>query len=94
MGHFDTAKNIYECLLNETPDLREQGNLYHHIGAIKADQGNYQEAITYFEEALIICEKTLPSKYPHLASSSNDIGLTYRKMNEHSKALESHENAL
>ena len=94
MGHFDTAQNIYERLLKETPDEREKGNLYHHIGSIKTDQGNYQEAIKYFEKALSIYEKTLPPKHPHLASSYNNIGLAYGKINEYSKALEAHENAL
>ena len=30
--------------------LSEQGNLCHHIGAIKVDEGDYREAITYFEK--------------------------------------------
>ena len=94
MGQLDTAENIYERLLEETPDLREQGNLYHQIGSIKTEQGNYQEAITYFEKALVICEKTLLANHPHLASSYNNIGLAYGKIKEYSKALASHENAL
>ena len=94
MGHFDEAQNIYEHLLEETPDLREKGNLYHQIGLIKTDQGNFTEAISYFQKTLEICKKTLPENHQHLASSYNNIGLAYGKIKEHSRALESHENAL
>lgn len=93
-GQFDTAQHIYERLLSEISDLREQGYLYQQIGSIKTDQGKYFEAISYFEKALIICEKTLLPKHPRLASSYTQMGLAYRRINEHSKALKSHENAL
>jgi len=53
VGRFDEAQKLYETILNETPDLREKGNLYRKIGSIKADQGEYKEAITFYEKALL-----------------------------------------
>ena len=94
MGHFDKAEEIYQTILDETPDEREKGNLFHQLGLIKVGQDKYKEAITYLEKSLSICEKTLPPNHPHLASSYNHTGLVYEKIAEHSKALTCHEKAL
>ena len=94
MGKSSRARQIYERLLDKTPDERERGNLYRHIGSIKADEGDYEGAIIDIEKALVRLTKTLLSNHPHLAFSYNKIGIAYEKIQQHSKALESHENAL
>ena len=94
MHHFKMARLIYEHLLEETPDEREKGNLYRHIGSIKADEGDDEGAITCIETALEILKKTLPLNHPRLAFSYTKIGLVYGRISEYAKALVSHQNAL
>ena len=56
--------------------------------------GEYLKALSYYEKALEIRQKTLPPNHPDLAISYNNIGSVYDKMGEYSKALSSYEKAL
>ena len=68
--------------------------IYCQIGTMKRNQGEYKEAITFYEKSLEIEKKTLPPNHPNLAVSYNNIGNVYNNMGEYSKALSSHEKAL
>jgi tetratricopeptide (TPR) repeat protein len=94
MGHFEKAQQVYEILLEQAIEDSEKAPIYHQLGLTKYAQGGYQEAITFFEKALEIYEKTLPPNDSELASSFNNIGLVYKDMGEYSKALSSHVKAL
>jgi tetratricopeptide (TPR) repeat protein len=48
--------------------------------------GEYSKALSYYEKALEIRQKTLPPAHPDLASSCNNIGTVYGTMGEYSKA--------
>ena len=39
--------------------------------------GEYSKALSYYEQALEILQKTLPANHPDLATSYNNIGLVY-----------------
>ena len=61
---------------------------------MKDEQGEYQEAIVFYEKSLEIKKKTLAPNDPDLAASYNNIGLVYFNMGEYPKALSSYEKAL
>jgi tetratricopeptide (TPR) repeat protein len=56
--------------------------------------GDYSKALSYQQKALAIREQTLPPKHPHLASSYDNIGLTYYHMSDYLKALSYCEHAI
>ncbi|CAF1475828.1 unnamed protein product [Adineta steineri] len=94
MGQFHKAQEVYEILLHQTTDEGDKVFIYHQLGEIKYNQGEYQEALTYCEKSLAIDQKTLSSNDLNLTYSYNNIGLVYDKMGDYPKALSSHEKAL
>jgi tetratricopeptide (TPR) repeat protein len=94
VGQPEKAEELYHTLLEQSSDRGDQGRYYHGLGEIKYQQGDYQEALSFYERALEIFEKSHPANHPSLASSYNNIGLVYTDMGEYSKALSSHERAL
>ena len=94
MGQSDKAQQVYEVLLEQASSDREKANIYHRLGYAKYNQGEYREAIKFYEKALEIYQKTLPANHPLLATSYNNIGLVYSKMGDYSKALSYYEKDL
>jgi tetratricopeptide (TPR) repeat protein len=94
MGQSANAQEVYEVLLDQTTNESEKGSIYHQIGWVKGDQGEYQEAITFYEKALAIKQQSLPPNHLDLALSYNNIGTVYDSMGDYPKALSSHEKAL
>ncbi|CAF0944232.1 unnamed protein product [Adineta ricciae] len=94
LGQLEKAEELYTVLLEQTSDNNDRAHYYHQLGYLKDDQGDYKMAIEYYEKALEIDEKTLPSNHPSLATSYNNIGGVYKNMGEYSKALSFYEKAL
>ncbi|CAF0957788.1 unnamed protein product [Adineta steineri] len=94
IGQFNKAEELYNVLLEQTSDESEKQHYYNQLGFVHSNQGDYEKSIWYYEKALEICQKNLPSNHPDLATSYNNIGSVYEKMGEYSKALSSHEKAL
>jgi tetratricopeptide (TPR) repeat protein len=94
MGQFDKAQEVYEVLLEQTTDESEKGPIYHQLGCVKDGQGEYQEAITFYEKALAIQQQSLPPNHPDLASSYNNIGMVHSTMGHYPKALSYYEKDL
>ncbi|CAF0915527.1 unnamed protein product [Adineta steineri] len=94
IGQFNKAEELSNVLLEQTSDARERTHYYNQLGCVKNSQGDYEKAIWYYEQGLEICQKTLPSNHPDLATSYNNIGSVYHNMGEHSKALSYYEKAL
>ncbi|CAF1310619.1 unnamed protein product [Adineta ricciae] len=90
----DKAEELYTTLLGQTSNKSDRALYYHQLGYLKNAQGDYKMAIEYYEKALEIWEKTLPSNHPDLATSYNNIGTVYMNMGEYSKALSFYEKAL
>ncbi|CAF4824273.1 unnamed protein product, partial [Rotaria socialis] len=61
------------------------------LGRMKYHQGEYQQAVTFYEKSLQIYKKILSPDDPVLATSYNNIGGVYSSMGEYSKALEYYE---
>ncbi|CAF1668410.1 unnamed protein product, partial [Adineta ricciae] len=94
IGQLDKAEELYTVLLEQASDNNDRALYYHQLGCLKDGQGDYKMAIKYYEKALEINEKTLPSNHPHLAASYSNIGGVYKNMGEYSKALSFYEKAL
>ncbi|CAF0925921.1 unnamed protein product [Adineta steineri] len=94
IGQFDKAEDIYQGLFDQTKDDKNRAPVYHQLGMIKYNQGEYQEALPYFEKALEIKQQSLPSNHPSFAASYNSIGLVNDNMGDYPKALSAHEKAL
>ncbi|CAF1174345.1 unnamed protein product [Adineta steineri] len=94
MGQPNRAQEVYKVLLHQTTDESGKAPIYNQLGQIKYDQGEYPEALTYYEKSLAIKQKTLPSTHLSLGGSYNNIGLVYRNMGNYPKALSSHEQSL
>ncbi|CAF1095738.1 unnamed protein product [Adineta steineri] len=94
MGQSNKAQEVYEVLLHQTTDESDKAPIYNQLGCIRDEQGEYQEALTYYEKSLAILETILPSNHPDLGISYNNIGAVYSKMGDYPKALSSHEKAL
>ncbi|CAF1186881.1 unnamed protein product [Adineta steineri] len=94
MGQFDKAEDVYQVLLDQATDDENRAPIYIHVGAIKDDQGKYQEALTFYEKLLAIYQKKFPSNHPNLAFPHNNIGVMHENMGNYPNALSSYEKAL
>ncbi|CAF4636817.1 unnamed protein product, partial [Didymodactylos carnosus] len=94
IGQFDKAEELYKVLLEQTSDHDSKSHYYNQLGYVKDDQGDYKQAIRYYEQGLEIKQKILPPDDPLLAASYNNIGATYRNMGQHSQALSFYKTAL
>ncbi|CAF1322944.1 unnamed protein product [Rotaria sp. Silwood1] len=93
IGQFDKAEELYTALLEQASEDSDKAHIYHNLGIVKSQQGQYEKDITFYEKALEISRKTLPEDHPSLANTYNNIGAAYNKMGDYSKALEYYEKA-
>jgi tetratricopeptide (TPR) repeat protein len=94
MGHPQRAQRVYEILLEQETEKSKKAPIYNQLGWVKYQEGEYQEAIRFYEKALAIDQQSLPPNHPDLAISYNNIGMVYDNMGEYSKGLSSYEKAL
>jgi tetratricopeptide (TPR) repeat protein len=94
MGQFDKSQQVYEALLDQATDESERAPIYGQIALAKDDQGEYEEAITFYGKTVEIYKKTLPANHLDFAAAYNNIGNVYRKMGDYPKALSCYEKAL
>jgi tetratricopeptide (TPR) repeat protein len=94
MGQFQKCEQVFEVLLEQATSESDKAVMYGRLGLVKNGQGEYKEAMIFYEKSLEICNKILPANHLHLAKSNNNIGSVYRNMGEYSKALSSYEKAL
>ncbi|CAF1446032.1 unnamed protein product [Adineta steineri] len=94
IGQCNKAQELFDVLLEQTSDESKKAFYYNQLGYVKEDQGNYAKAIWYYQNALAIREKTVPSNHPDLATSYSNIGWAYNKMADYPKALSFTEKAL
>ena len=57
MGQFDKSEEVYQILLEQTTNESEKAPIYHQLGSAKYSQGEYKEAITFYEKAVEIYQK-------------------------------------
>jgi tetratricopeptide (TPR) repeat protein len=88
------AQEVYEVLLDQTTNKSEKQPIYSQLGLAKYDQGEYEEAITFFDKSLAIRQQLFPPNHFTFALPYANIGLVYYNMGDYPKALSSHEKAL
>ncbi|CAF4429227.1 unnamed protein product [Rotaria sp. Silwood2] len=91
IGQFNKAEELYMALLQQASDDSDRAYIYHQLGWLKSDQGQYKEAASFYEKSLEIKRKTLPEDHPSLAPTYSNIGQVYNHMGDYSKALEFYE---
>ena len=94
MSQFQKAQEVYEMLLEQATEEGGKSPIYHQLGLMKYEQGEYQEAIEFYEKSFAIEEKITPLRHTNLAMSYNNISSVYSSMGEYPKALSSLEKAL
>jgi tetratricopeptide (TPR) repeat protein len=94
MGQFDKSQQVYGALLDQTTDESEKATIYGQIASAKNGQGEYEEAITFYDKVIEIDKKRLPPNHLNFASTYNNLGEVYRKMGDYPKALSYYEKAL
>ncbi|CAF1379001.1 unnamed protein product [Adineta steineri] len=94
MSQFNKAQEIYEVLLHQTKNESDKAPIYYQLGRIKYSQGEYSEALSFYEKTLTIKQQSLPSDHPDLGDSYNRIGIVYGSMGDYPKALSYYEKAL
>ncbi|CAF1446873.1 unnamed protein product [Adineta steineri] len=94
MSQFNMAQEVNEVLLHQATNESNKANIYHQLGRIKYYQGEYQQALSYYEKALAIRQQSLPSNHPDFGDSYHNIGMVYSKIGGYSKALSYCEKAL
>ncbi|CAF3666673.1 unnamed protein product [Adineta steineri] len=87
MGHFTKAQEVYEELVRQSNDESENASVYHQLGGIKNNEGEYEEALSYYEKALAIYQETLPANDINLDNIYNDMGVLYHSMGDYLKGL-------
>ena len=80
MGQYKKAEEVDQILLKQATTEKEKALMYHNIGWTKVKQGEYEEAILYYEKALAIQQQSLPPNHPDLAYIYNGIGSAYENM--------------
>ena len=94
MGQFAKCEEVYQILLEQPTNESGKASIYGQIGLAKSSQGQYKEAITFYEKVVEIYKKDLPSNNVSLAVAYNNIGMVYDNMGEYSKALSYYEKSL
>jgi tetratricopeptide (TPR) repeat protein len=94
LGRFDKAEQVYNVLFESSAKDKDKALLYHQLGLIKRNQGDYYEALVSYQKALEVYRTTLDTDHPDLATSYNNIGQVYTNMGEYSKALRFYQHSL
>ena len=67
---------------------------YNNIGGVYYNQGNYDQALEYYNKALKIYLAVLGDSHPNVAMNYNNIGGVYYNQGNHDQALEYYNKAL
>ena len=94
IGESAKAEQVYDILLKQETEESAKAPIYHQLGLMRDEQGEFPQAIRYYEKSIEIQEKQVPRNDLSLAMSYNNIGSVYYSMGDYPKALSSYENAL
>ena len=78
------AREVFEMLLRQKTEENVKAPIYHQIGLMKQEQGEYAQAIRYYERSIEMKEKQTPHYALSLAASYSNIGLVYDSMGDYS----------
>lgn len=94
LGDYDKAKNYYQKaeqgmkqIYGDKPHP-EMAAFYDEYALLYDNMGKYSEALSLFQKALEIKQKTLKREHPDIVQSYGSIGLIYYELTEYDKALD------
>ena len=106
---FTVGKHHYEAWRLEAAEtfLRRCHNYYltlggtsrvyssaHCLGGVFQGQGRYEEALKWYERALVGCEKTLGKDHPSTLDTVNNMAIVFQSQGRYEEALKWYERAL
>ena len=94
VGDFNGAEQLYIELLKNTDNEGDRSHYFHQLGWAKKKQGEYEEAVQYYEKSIEIKERTISKNDPGLSVSYHNIASVYNNMGEYSKALGYYEKSI
>ena len=94
IGELAKAQQVYERLLRQDSKEIVKAPIYHQLGWVTYQQGEYAQAITYYEKSIVIEEKWIPRNDLGLAMSYNNMGLVFDSMGDYPKTLSFYEKDL
>ena len=94
LGESVKAQQLYEVILEQTNNDGEKSLIFNQLGRAKNHQGEYKEAIMFYEKSIEIEQRMHPVDHRNLANCYNNIGSSYSETSEYEKALQYFEKAL
>ncbi|CAF1281675.1 unnamed protein product [Didymodactylos carnosus] len=91
MGQNEKAEAVYMQLLAKASTEDDKAYCHHQLALIKNNQGEYNNALQFYNQSLEIDQRTLSKDHPNLATSYCNIGQVYSNMGHYTKALEYYE---
>lgn len=88
LGDFNQGEVFYNQLLKSDSSDSDKAFIWHMLGMMKHEQGEYEEAVKLFEASVEIQLKSISADDILLAPTYAYIGAVYRDMGDCSKALE------
>ncbi|CAF2969236.1 unnamed protein product [Rotaria sp. Silwood2] len=84
MGEFNQAEEIYAPQLDSTDEKNWQkhAHLNNQLGYIYRQKGDYKAALSYYQKALEIRQKTLPSNHPGFGTIYSNSGGLHQDMRD------------
>lgn len=91
----EQAEKFFRNVLNELPaDDPLITHVYHQLGNVLDDRGEYQESLDFYEKALAKKLEILPGDSPSIANTYTCCGVAYLRKNQLNRALEFYQKAL
>ena len=94
MGQNENAEQVFQMLLRQSSNTEDKVLCYNELAWIKQNQGEYKDALDFYERSLILCKNDLPPHHSELGHCYNGIGNVYYSVGEYIKALSFYEQAL
>lgn len=94
LARFDKAQQVCEVIRAQSTDDHDKSSVYHMLGIIKDNQGEYVEAMKFHKKTMEINQKILSSTHADVANSLGSIGLIYEQTGQYSKALSYYDKVL
>jgi CHAT domain-containing protein/tetratricopeptide (TPR) repeat protein len=91
---FDSALHFYqqaELLTNRYPQMPEQERLYNKIGTLHYEEGNFHQALNFFNKALSLLDTSKGTNNFLLVNYYNNIAATLKKLGRYQEALRTYQ---
>ena len=87
-------ETICRLLVEQESEKGIVAKLFHNLAGVYSEQGNYAEALKYYNLVLSICEEKLGKDHLSIALTYNNIAEVYRKQGNYAEALKYYNLAL